>query len=52
MALMVSRHVRHLPVVTDGKLVGMVSVHDGLNLRLEEVLSEAEAMRKCVTGSA
>ena len=51
MALMVSRHVRHLPVVTDGKLVGMVSVHDLLHLRLEEVLSEAEAMRKYIDGS-
>ena len=51
MALMVSRHVRHLPVVTDGKLVGMVSIHDLLQLRLEEVRSEAEAMQKYITGS-
>ncbi len=51
MALMVSRHVRHLPVVTDGKLVGMVSIHDLLQLRLEEVQSEAEAMRKYITGT-
>jgi len=51
MALMVSRHVRHLPVVTAGKLVGMVSIHDLLHLRLEEVRSEAEAMQKYITGS-
>ncbi len=51
MALMVSRHVRHLPVVTGGKLVGMVSIHDLLHLRLEEVRSEAEAMQKYITGS-
>ena len=51
MALMVSRHVRHLPVVTDGKLVGMVTVHDVLHLRLEEALSEAEAMRKYIAGN-
>ena len=51
MALMVSRHVRHLPVVTDGKLVGMVSIHDLLHLRLEEVRSEAAAMQKYITGS-
>ena len=50
MALMVSRHVRHLPVVTDGKLVGMVSIHDLLKLRLEEVQSEADAMRKYIAG--
>ena len=51
MALMVSRHVRQLPVVADGKLVGMVSVHDVLHLRLEEVRSEAEAMQRYITGS-
>ncbi len=50
-ALMVARHVRHLPVVADGKLVGMVSVHDLLHLRLEEIRSEAEAMQKYITGS-
>jgi CBS domain-containing protein len=51
MALMVSRHVRHLPVVADGNLVGMVTVHDLLHLRLEETLSEAEAMRQYIAGN-
>lgn len=51
MALMVSGHVRHVPVVTDGKLVGMVSIHDLLRLRLEEVRSEAEAMQKYIAGT-
>lgn len=52
MALMLSKQVRQLPVVTDGKLVGMVSVVDLLQLRLEEVLSEAEAMQKYIGGNA
>jgi CBS domain-containing protein len=52
MALMISRQVRHLPVVSDGKLVGMVSVGDLLQLRLEEVLAEAEAMQKYIGGNA
>ena len=51
MALMVSRHVRHVPVVTDGNLVGMVSMHDLLQLRLEEVQSEADAMRGYISGT-
>ena len=50
-ALMVSRHVQHLPVVMDGKLVGMVSVRDLLQFRLEEVLAEADAMQKYIGGS-
>jgi CBS domain-containing protein len=51
MALMITRHVQHLPVVTDGKLVGMVSGRDLLQLRLEEVLAEADAMQKYIVGS-
>ncbi len=52
MALMVSRQLRYLPVVKDGHLVGMVSIHDLLQLRLDEVQSDAEAMRSYITGSA
>lgn len=52
MALMVSRHVRHLPVLKEGEFVGMVSIHDLLQLRLDEVQSEAEAMRNYITGCA
>ena len=52
MALMVSRHMRHLPVLEEGKFVGMVSIHDLLQLRLDEVHSEAEAMRNYIAGSA
>ena len=52
MALMVSKHVRHLPIVKDGNLVGMVSIRDLLKLRLDEVQSEAEAMRSYIAGSA
>ena len=52
MALMVSRHMRHLPVLEEGKFVGMVSIHDLLQLRLDEVQSEAEAMRNYIAGSA
>ncbi len=50
-ALMVSRHVRHSPVVADWKLVGLVSVHGLLRLRLKAVRSEAETMQKCITES-
>ena len=52
MALRVSRHVRHVPVVAAGSLVGMVSMHDLLQLRLEEVQHEADAMRGYISGTA
>lgn len=51
MALMLSRHVHHLPVVKAGKLVGLVGTDDLLRLRLDEVQSEAEAMRSYIVGS-
>ncbi len=52
MAVMVSRHVRHVPVVKDDKIVGMVSIRDLLQLRLNEVQSEADAMRTYISGQA
>ena len=44
-AVMVSKHVRHLPVVKDNKLVGIVSIRDLLRLHLQAVQSDADAMR-------
>lgn len=52
MAVMVSKHLRHVPVVKDGKFVSMVSIRDLLQLRLDEVQSEAEAMRSYISGGA
>ena len=50
MAVMVSRHLRHIPVVKDDKFVNMVSIRDLLQLRLDEVRSEADAMRSYIVG--
>ena len=50
MAVMVSKHLRHIPVVRSGELVSMVSIRNLLQLRLEEVKSEADAMRGYITG--
>ncbi|MEM9056386.1 MAG: CBS domain-containing protein [Pseudomonadota bacterium] len=50
MASMVDRHIRHMPVVEDGRFVGMVSIRDLMQLRLTEVQSEAEAMRSYIAG--
>ena len=37
---MLSRNIRHLPVMDDNHLVGMVSIRDVLNLRLDELQRE------------
>ncbi len=50
MALMDARKIRHVPVIDDGKLAGIVSIRDIVKLRLDEVQAEADAMRAYITG--
>jgi CBS domain-containing protein len=42
---MTDRRIRHLPVVRDGKLIGLVSIGDLVKRKIEEVEVEAAAMR-------
>jgi CBS domain-containing protein len=48
MATMTGRRVRHLPVVREGKLIGIVSIGDVVKWRLEETASEADSLRQYV----
>src|SRR5688572_27549879 len=45
LGLMTERRFRHLPVVEDGKLVGLVSIGDLVKVKLGEAAEEAQAMR-------
>jgi CBS domain-containing protein len=45
MERMTQRKFRHLPVVTKGKLVGIISIGDVVKQRVDEVERDAEAMR-------
>jgi len=49
MARMTTRRLRHLPVVEDGRLVGIVSVGDVVKHRLREVTTEANVLREYTT---
>lgn len=48
---MTDRRVRHMPVVQQGSLVGIVSIGDVVKWRLEELQAEAQGLRSYVTGS-
>lgn len=51
MAKMTARRIRHLPVVTDGGLVGIVSIGDVVRHHVAEVTMEATAVRDYITHS-
>jgi CBS domain-containing protein len=49
LGLMTERRFRHLPVLEDGKLVGLVSIGDLVKVKLEETAQEAQALRAYIT---
>tara|TARA_R110000868_G_scaffold10313_16_gene50682 strand:- start:3905 stop:4336 length:432 start_codon:yes stop_codon:yes gene_type:complete len=46
---MTERRVRHVPVVENGSLCGMVSIGDAVKARLDEVQHEADALREYIS---
>ena len=50
MAEMTNRRIRHLPVVADGRLRGIVSIGDLVKNRLDEVEFEASSLRSFIAG--
>ncbi|MBK20290.1 MAG: hypothetical protein CMM52_15775 [Rhodospirillaceae bacterium] len=50
MATMTERRIRHLPVLKRGKLAGVVSIGDMVKERLNEIETEASAMRAYIAG--
>jgi CBS domain-containing protein len=45
LGLMTQHRFRHLPVVEDGKLLGLVSIGDLVKVKLNETAEEAQALR-------
>jgi len=52
MAEMTNRRIRHLPVVRNGTLYGIVSIGDLVKSRLDEIEYEAVSMRSFIAGAA
>jgi len=48
LAIMTASRIRHLPVVEDGKLQGIVSIGDVVKLKLDEAATEVGQLREYV----
>jgi signal-transduction protein with cAMP-binding, CBS, and nucleotidyltransferase domain len=48
METMTARRIRHIPVVADGRLVGVVSIGDVVKHRLGELSQEAQTLHEYV----
>jgi CBS domain-containing protein len=48
LGLMTKRRIRHLPVVEDGRLAGIVSIGDLVKIRIDRIEAEAMAMREYI----
>jgi len=51
MTVMTARRMRHLPVMQDGRMCGIVSIGDAVKARLEEIENEAAAMREYIVNA-
>src|SRR5687768_9821935 len=48
---MTRRRIRHLPVVENDQLIGIVSIGDLVKFRMDRIQEEAEAMRAYITNA-
>ena len=48
---MTEHRIRHLPVIQDGRLAGMVSIGDVVKFRMEAIEREAEEMKTYIASA-
>lgn len=51
LGLITRRRIRHLPVVENGKLIGIISIGDLVKRRIDGIEQEANALREYIHGS-
>jgi len=49
MEMMTDRRIRHIPVLRDGALAGIVSIGDAVKFRLQELETEASQLRDYIS---
>ncbi len=48
MEMMTNQRIRHLPVMKDGQLLGLVSIGDVVKQRISEIEHESDALRRYI----
>ncbi|WP_417458785.1 CBS domain-containing protein [Kordiimonas sp.] len=51
MAMMTERRIRHVPVLENGELVGMISIGDVVKERMQETEQEAAALKEYIASA-
>ena len=51
MGVMTDRRVRHLPIVADGELLGLVSIGDLVKRRIDDAEREASSLKEYITAA-
>jgi CBS domain-containing protein len=51
MSVMTESRIRHLPVLRDGRLVGLVSIGDVVKIRIESIETEHKALREYIASA-
>jgi CBS domain-containing protein len=51
MSLMTEHRIRHLPVLEEGRLAGMISIGDVVKFRMEAIEREAEEMKTYIASA-
>ena len=51
MVMMTEHRIRHVPVLDDGNLIGLVSIGDAVKVRMRELEYERDQLNDYVTGS-
>ena len=51
MVMMTERRIRHVPVVEDGELIGMISIGDVVKERMDETEQEAAALKEYIASA-
>lgn len=50
MAIMVEKNIRHLPVIEDGQVIGMLSIRDIVQTHVGKLTSEIHYLKDYITG--